>query len=85
MNERNLNEGQWEDRKSRCWTTLKNVLNPMYTYIHTHTHTHTYIVHMHIYIYIYIYYALTLNPGDPLRSLVESSISGALYTSYALP
>ena len=40
---------------------------------------------MHMHIYVYIYYALTLNPGDPLRSLVESSISGALYTSYALP
>ena len=53
----------------------------IHTYIHTHTHTHT----MHMHIYVYIYYALTLNPGDPLRSLVESSISGALYTSYALP
>jgi len=36
MNERNLNEGQWEDRKQ--WSLgvgqrRKNVLNPLYTYM----------------------------------------------------
>jgi hypothetical protein len=40
MNERNLNEGQWEDRKQ--WSLgvghcRKNVLKPVYIYIHTYT------------------------------------------------
>jgi len=34
MNERNLNEGQWEAMESRCRTTYKNVLKPIYIYTH---------------------------------------------------
>jgi hypothetical protein len=41
MNDRNLNEGQWEDRKQ--WSLgdgqrRKNVLEPIYIYIHIHTY-----------------------------------------------
>jgi hypothetical protein len=55
MNERNLNEGQWEDRKQwslsigkrrKSFETDIYIYNIYNIYI-THTHTHTYI-------YIYI-------------------------------
>jgi len=58
MNERNLNEGQWEDRKQ--WslgigqrrTMFWNQHMYIHTYIHTHTHIHTYI-HTHTHIHTY--------------------------------
>jgi hypothetical protein len=51
MNERNLNEGQWEDRKQ--WSlgvgqrriTFWNRYIYIHTYIHTHTHTHCTLAH----------------------------------------
>ena len=50
MNERNLNEGQWEDRKQwslsvgqRRKTFETDIYIYIYIYIYTHTHTHIYI------------------------------------------
>jgi hypothetical protein len=45
MNESNLNEGQWEDRKQ--WSLGVGQGKKTFWNLHTHTHTHP-----HIYIYI---------------------------------
>ena len=49
MNERNLNEGQWEDRKrwslgggQRRKSFETDIYINIYIYIHTHTHTYIY-------------------------------------------
>jgi len=64
MNERNINEGQREDRKQ--WslgveqrrTTFRNRHTCIYTHTHTYIHTlhyiHTY-VHTHVHTYIHTY------------------------------
>ena len=55
MNERNRNEGQWEDRKQ--WSLgVDNVEQRFEADIHTYIHTHTYInTYIHTYIHIYIH------------------------------
>jgi len=86
MNERKLNEGQWEDRKQlsvgvrQRRTTFWN----RHTYIHTHTHIHTYrhrweynMAHVRcmlddycLYIYIYIYIHTHTNTGSECLILI---------------
>ena len=61
MDKRNLNDGQWENRKQwslgvgqrgKSFKTDIFIYIYIYIYIYTHTHTH---IHIYIYIYIYIY------------------------------
>ena len=52
MNERNLNEGQWEDRKQ--WSLgvgqRRNTFLNRYSYIHAYIHTYVY-TYIHVYIH----------------------------------
>ena len=59
MNERNLNEGQWEDRKQWSLGFGQRRTKFLNRYIHTHTHTH-----IHKYIHIYIHKKVSMAQTD---------------------
>jgi len=72
MNERNLEEGQWKDRK-QCSLDVgqrgKTFWN-LYIYIYIYIYVYIYIyIYIYIYVYIYIYIYIYIYAGPSCRAV----------------